>query len=385
MFALCVDDENLTLQSLVRAVQKSPDIDGVMGFDDEIDALDWAKDNPVDIAFLDIELHEMNGIELAKRLAELHPDISVIFCTGYEQYALNAIRLHMDAGYLVKPFRASHVQEEIDHVVRKKGGGPSPAPITRLSPGQTKNTVMIRMMGEFSITINGKSNTLLWSKMKKGAVFLEYLILNYGIQVPKQRLISLFWSDYLYSNPDSAIKALVSRLRKALDEIRDDLENCIVSETGSYSFRLLPDMFVDVLRIQEILRLLPGEKDPQKREELFRELMTLYTGDLYLPGDTVDGNAYIFDLHFRFLAAVNSHTDELMEQKNYPQVIEICKQASQIDPFDETLRMRIMTAYKESGHPEEAQEEYHRLRALHKKHLNTEPSEDMQKFYQELL
>ena len=146
MIALCVDDEVLPLNALARAVGKSPDIDSVFPFDDEIDALAWAEHHPVDIAFLDVQLHEINGIELAKKLAALHPDISIVFCTGYEKYAVNAIGLHMDAGYLVKPFRASQVQDEINHIKEKRAGR-APKDVGHIKePPAGGRSIHIRMM-----------------------------------------------------------------------------------------------------------------------------------------------------------------------------------------------------------------------------------------------
>ncbi len=116
MIALCVDDEMLLLRHLKRTVSKSPDISKAVAFDDELDALAWARKNPFDIAFLDIELHSMNGLTLATRLKEIQPDISVVFCTGYPQYAVEVLGLHMDSGYLVKPIEYEDVQKEIDHI-----------------------------------------------------------------------------------------------------------------------------------------------------------------------------------------------------------------------------------------------------------------------------
>ena len=381
MIALCVDDELLPLEALVRAVRKSPDIENVVFFDDEYDALEWAKNHPVDIAFLDIELHEMNGIELARRLVEYHPDLSVIFCTGYDQYALNVLSLHMDAGYLLKPFRSSQVQKEISHVKSKHPSGKSQL---LSKDSENSQTVSIRLMGEFSITCGGKEITLLSSKMRKATSFLEYLILNYGVQIPKQRLINLFWSNYLYSNPDSAIKALVSRLRKTLSEIRPDLENCIVSDTGSYSFQVQPDMEIDVLTLRRLFSEMETEEKSFRQEELFRQIQQLYTGDLYFPGDFIGGETFVTDLHTQYLSAVRRYTGRLMADRKYQQVLEICRSVSMIDPFDEGLHMRIMEAQNALGHPEEAVKEYEKLRSLHRKHLNTEPSTEIREYYEAL-
>ncbi len=115
MTALCVDDEVLLLNALKRAVEQSPDIDRVIAFDDEFDAMDWAEHNRFDVAFLDIQLHGMSGIELAKRLHEMNPKLPIIFCTGYMDYALDAFRVHA-SGYLMKPISGQKVQEELNQI-----------------------------------------------------------------------------------------------------------------------------------------------------------------------------------------------------------------------------------------------------------------------------
>ena len=379
MKALCVDDELLPLEALERAVRKSPDIDEVVSFEDEFDALEWAKTHPVDVAFLDVEMHDMNGIELARHLSKLHPHISIIFCTGYEQYALNAIQLHLDAGYLVKPFRFCQIQKEIEHIKKKK------APETVIpASDDAMQPVTIRMMGEFSISSGSNEGTLVSSKMRKATSFLEYLILNYGVQIPKQRLINLFWSNYLYSNPESAIKALVSRLRRSLSEIRPDLENCIVSDTGSYSFRIVPGMSIDVLRLRQLFQQLETDHDPSAQDALFLEIQKLYKSDLYFPGDFIGGETFITDLHSLYLKAVLNYTERLQTEKKYNQVIDICKTALKVDPFDESLYLRIMEAKSADGHSEDAMREYERLSNLQRKHLNTEPSLEVRSFYENL-
>ncbi|MBQ0079003.1 MAG: response regulator [Eubacterium sp.] len=117
MKALCVDDEILLLEILKKSVLESPDISEVAGFRSAIEALDWAKENPdgFDIAFLDIQIQKMNGLELAEELRKLNHRLPVVFCTGYEEYALDAFKVHA-AGYLTKPIHPADVQEQIDTI-----------------------------------------------------------------------------------------------------------------------------------------------------------------------------------------------------------------------------------------------------------------------------
>ena len=115
MKALAVDDEPLMLYALVKAVKASPDITSVAEFSSCDETLECVRDNPVDVAFLDIDMRGMGGMVLAEKIMELHPDCKIVFCTGYEQYAVAAIKLRV-SGYLMKPISASDVQEEIIHI-----------------------------------------------------------------------------------------------------------------------------------------------------------------------------------------------------------------------------------------------------------------------------
>lgn len=83
----------------------SPDIDEAVPFRLCSKALEWAKDTRPDVAFLDIQLRGMTGIQLAEKLKEMYPDLPIVFVTGYREYAFDAIQLHV-AGYLLKPVTA---------------------------------------------------------------------------------------------------------------------------------------------------------------------------------------------------------------------------------------------------------------------------------------
>ena len=114
MIAICVDDEGLLLGALERAVSTSKDVEKTVGFMSEFDALSFAKENEFDIAFLDVELHGMNGIELAQNLREINKNCIIVFCTGYLNYAVDAIEKQVVDGYLIKPITADKVQAELD-------------------------------------------------------------------------------------------------------------------------------------------------------------------------------------------------------------------------------------------------------------------------------
>ena len=100
---IAVDDEPLALGLVASFVQKTPFLELVGKFGSAVEALKYLHEHPgtVDVAFLDIQMQELNGLELARVLGPSGP--RVIFTTAFSQYALEGYRV--DAlDYLVKPF-----------------------------------------------------------------------------------------------------------------------------------------------------------------------------------------------------------------------------------------------------------------------------------------
>ena len=188
------------LMGLTAAVSASPDIASVTEFTACTAALEWAAEHPVDVAFLDISMRGMGGLALAEKLVALHPECSIIFCTGYTQYALDAIRLHV-AGYLLKPITAEAVQKELDHIKGRKA---------------KEKLLSVRCFGSFEVLARGEPLSFRRSRSKE---LLAVLVDRKGAGVTAKEICALMWPDsgadgksvnYLYQ--------LFSDLRYALEQ-----------------------------------------------------------------------------------------------------------------------------------------------------------------------
>ena len=114
MKILLVDDEELQLIRLENAARKAlpPDCE-FLCYTNPVKAFEENTDNKFDIAFLDIETPVINGVQLAKKLKSVNPHINIIFVTAYDNYALDAYKLHA-SGYITKPVNESKIKEELD-------------------------------------------------------------------------------------------------------------------------------------------------------------------------------------------------------------------------------------------------------------------------------
>ena len=112
MRIMCVDDEPLALQMLEMSIQKAKPDAEVKSFRKPRELLEAARQDGCDIAFLDIHMRGMNGVELAKELKGVNPKMNIIFVTGFSDYAGDAMSLHA-SGYIMKPVNKEKIEREL--------------------------------------------------------------------------------------------------------------------------------------------------------------------------------------------------------------------------------------------------------------------------------
>lgn len=113
MDILIVDDEPLARQRLLRMVEKIEGFSVVAEADNAEDALVAITQYDPDIVLLDIRMPGRDGLSLAQDIAELEDAPAVIFCTAFDQYALDAFGTNA-VGYLLKPVKAEQLLQVLE-------------------------------------------------------------------------------------------------------------------------------------------------------------------------------------------------------------------------------------------------------------------------------
>lgn len=113
MDILIVDDEPLARQRLVRMVEKIEGFCVIAEADNAEDALVAITQNDPDIVLLDIRMPGRDGLSVAQDIAELEDAPAVIFCTAFDQYALDAFGTNA-VGYLLKPVKAEQLLQVLE-------------------------------------------------------------------------------------------------------------------------------------------------------------------------------------------------------------------------------------------------------------------------------
>ena len=214
MIAIAVDDEILMLGALVKAVSASPDIAEVSKFSNCEEALAFVKNNSVDVAFLDINMRGMGGLALAEKILEARPECKIVFCTGYEEYAIPAFKLHA-SGYLMKPISAEDVQGEIDNI---KG------------VGKKEKLLTVRCFGNFEVY--AKNEKVVFKRLKTKELF-AFLVDRNGAGMTAKQICAVLFPDDSDDNKNSVyLRQLVLDLKNTLKAV--GAESVLRHETPCY-------------------------------------------------------------------------------------------------------------------------------------------------------
>lgn len=181
MYFLAVDDEENARELLVKEIKKACPEAQVDGFALPKEALAAAAKEAYQVAFLDIEMPQMNGIELAKKLKNILPQLNIIFVTAYRDYGLDAMALHA-SGYLLKPVSKKAVLKELDNL--------------RYPIAQKQKGARALTFGNFDFLYDGESVRFGRSKSKE---LLAYLIDRRGQGASKKEIAAVLFEDEPYS------------------------------------------------------------------------------------------------------------------------------------------------------------------------------------------
>lgn len=203
MNIIALDDEELLLWRLEQELKKIFPDDNIVCFEDTAGCNKYIEKTlsaggNIEYAFLDIQLSDGTGLEMAKRLRESFKTVKIIFCTAYSEYSMDAFRLYAN-GYLLKPIKAQQIRELLG----------------TLEPSAYSATprVTIQTFGNFDVFIDGKLVLFTKSKAKE---LLAYLVDRKGASVSSAEIGAVLWEEELSSE---LAKDRVQHVKKDLRDI----------------------------------------------------------------------------------------------------------------------------------------------------------------------
>lgn len=114
MKVLIVDDEKLALSRLKRILNEEG-VNNIVEANNPIDAIKEVTKTKFDVAFLDISMPSITGLELANTILEMNPNTFIVFQTAFDKYALEAYQTGALA-YLLKPISNESVRSALEKI-----------------------------------------------------------------------------------------------------------------------------------------------------------------------------------------------------------------------------------------------------------------------------
>lgn len=215
MRIITTDDESAALRMLTNAVKDVCADAEVVDFSDANKAYEYATEHPIDIAFLDIQMRQMSGIELAKKLRGLYPKLNVIFVTGFAEYGIDAVQLHA-SGYLEKPVDEDDVREALDNL---------------LYPIEEQSRLYIQTFGTFEVFYQGKPVKFERAKAKE---LLAYLVAMRGASSTRREISAILFEEDEYTRTQQGyFSKIYQSLNRTLKEI--GAQDMIRHDTNFYA------------------------------------------------------------------------------------------------------------------------------------------------------
>lgn len=116
--AIIVDDERMALEQLGYVLSQYREISISAEFSDPVEVLGKIPALKPDVAFLDIDMPEVNGFMLAEEIMEISPHTSVVFVTAYDDFAVKAFEINA-IDYVLKPVSRSRIDNTIQRIIRE--------------------------------------------------------------------------------------------------------------------------------------------------------------------------------------------------------------------------------------------------------------------------
>ncbi|ADH98140.1 response regulator [Salisediminibacterium selenitireducens] len=373
MHAVAVDDEKLGLDYIEQLLERVPEIDRIERFQTAEGALEFIRNHPVDLLFLDIEMPGMNGLAMADTLSELNPKPEIVFVTAHREHALDAF----DTGamdYLVKPIRFERLiktierykrlNKEVPEAIKKKG-----------------NDIQIRIQNTISVKdAEGTEHELEWRTSKAKELFL-YLLHFKNRTVSKSDIVETIWSGKDVEKAFAQLYTVVYHTRKALNCCQDAVK--LISNKEGYKLEVT-NASIDIDEWTERL---------SKAETLLRR------------GDTETVEQALTDYHGDYLAysSLLWPEQERLKQQLFWQ--ETCLQLAKHyedsgrferalywleailhkRPLDERIHLRLMKLYASEHRTDLVHTQYEKLESLLREELGTDPDDAVKQWYADFL
>lgn len=370
MNVILVDDEQLALDFMEHHLNKIDNIEIKGKYSNPLIAKEAIFKEPIDIVFLDINLPEMTGLELAEILLEKNPYLHVVFVTAYDEHALEAFELNA-LDYIVKPVgidRLKKTIERVEHLLNYQEN----------QPGFQQTVLRINVCRQLMIENPlGQFTKVSWRTARAQELFL-YLLLKQGLFVSKSQLIEMLWPDFKLERAYSQLYSTIYLIRKRLLEYDGHFE--LKNMTEGYLF-LTTNVQVDIVEWERQIKKAPPIDTKTINHHV--EIMELYTGSYLADYEYLWVEAERYRLEQLWIDSTFKIADWYYQHGHLNEAREHYKKISDAHPEMEDASFKQMKINARLGNHVMVYQLYDQLEEVLKEELDLPPRADISEWFRE--
>lgn len=205
MKVLAADDELHARKILTDALQKALPQAEIIDFGKPSQVLAYAQEHPVELAFLDINTPDMSGLELAEKLRAANPRVNIIFVTGYDEYAREALSFHA-SGYIMKPVTPEKILREMADL-RYPLSQPLGTEEAQQAPAPRETLLRLQCFGNFDV-FDSTGHPVRFDR-SKAKELLAYLTFRNGASCTTREIAGILFEDAVYDHRQKSYTQLI--------------------------------------------------------------------------------------------------------------------------------------------------------------------------------
>ncbi|SCG81781.1 transcriptional activator domain-containing protein [Proteiniborus sp. DW1] len=247
----------------------------------------------------------------------------------------------------------------------------------------------IKTFGYFDIRLDGKS--LLEGVNRSYKIFrlFEYLLTFRGKKLLPESIVENLWQDNEYTDPRSALRLQIFRLKKMLDKILPDVADTtkyyrIKFSNGYYCFELGEQAILDAEEFHDYIE--KGDSiETDEAIELYKKALKLYNGP-YLADNSYEMWLVPVRNHYNrlYIKTLLKLLEILKGREEYSSIIELCEDAINMEPYEEIIHIYLMEAMLKLGFIKEALDHYEYITSLLYKEMRVSPSLRLKSIYRKI-
>ncbi|SEW42949.1 response regulator [[Clostridium] fimetarium] len=372
--AMIVDDEKL-LAEYIGELLEAYQFEVVGLFSNPCEALQKIDLLKPDVLFLDIEMPEINGLELAERAQAEGYDGEVVFITAYNQYAIEAFTVNA-LDYLLKPVLEKDLERTVLRLQKRLN---RTGTLTETPQAKFLN---ISMFGSFRACCEYEE-PIHWTTSKCAELF-AFLLLQKNREATKDKLMDTLFPDKDKDKADINLRSSISRLNKTLHE--SGVSIAVVFKGGDYQLHI--NEFLELRLDAFLLESLNPETDcmNDERAKEYHQILTTYQGMLFenFGGEWCEPYRVLY--HLRFVSAAKRLIMYLIKRDTeYLSALELIETVTKYEPYDETVRGCAMQIHFRLTGKQGVHDYFKIYQKLLETDLGEKPGENLYKLYEQLM